>query len=117
MQWKFYIKEEDTVYAELYYDAEHDIYSCIIFNEIKDYLNVCPLVLFEAYKQGVFMMGDKECRALISDRLPEVTRENMKDIMKRYGIKKYHECELLAHCPTCLHDTAVIELAQRCSTE
>lgn len=117
MLWKFSIRNDGTpAYAQLTYDWDKDIYSMEIFENCKDYLDVCPLLIMIWYQRGERLIDDKRCRGFISCRVIPCGRHNMGTILCNLNLKFYHECFMLRYYPKCVMDDARVDFDEEIKT-
>lgn len=109
MQWVFSMRNiNDTrIYAHLVYDWDKDLYNAYWDKELPI---GAPAIMQIFCKRGKYEMDDKFCRLFIRDRVIPANRQNIGQILREIGVKYYHECFIMQHCPMSVMDDAYIEL-------
>lgn len=113
MLWKFSLHAKDTPeFAELTYDWDGDKYHLIIHDNIKDYLNVCPVMLRHSATHGKMEYDDEWCRVLLENRVYPEGRHDMGIVLRKWGLPYYHVCFMLKERPWCSCDPTLFEFKE-----
>lgn len=81
--------------AKLTYNEETDEYALIIPENAKPHeLPAIPKVL---HAKGVFYVDDYFARKFVQERVPPPGRQNIGSIMRKVGITRYREFDLLMY--------------------
>ena len=99
--------------AKLTYNEETDEYGLIIPPNAQPWeLPAIPKIL---HAKGIYEVGDDIARKFVIERVPPPERQNIGYIMRRIGMKKYKEFDLLFYCNgrSCQDDFYLKEITEQ----
>lgn len=85
----------DEAHAILQYDEEKELYSIHVPRDTPE--NHLPAILSLLAKKGVRELDDYWSRKFVKERVVPIDRQNIGEIMRHVGMKKYNEFQLLEY--------------------
>lgn len=100
-------KKEQDKFAILTWDDEEDIYHISIPEDINPmWLPAIPMLW---WKKGVYEINDKFARRFVKERVIPPERQNIGEVLKKIGVKRYSEMAIIEYCTgrCCMDDFCV----------